>query len=115
MNGWLGEVLAEWFGRHSKAEAVEKLLAVGLPGGPVQNAQEIYECPHVEARQMLIDVPDPILGRVRLVGPPIKMSGNTQPVTNAAPLLGEHTTEILQEMLGYSQETVARFQEEGVL
>jgi crotonobetainyl-CoA:carnitine CoA-transferase CaiB-like acyl-CoA transferase len=64
---------------------------------------------------MLIDVPDPILGSVRLVGPPFKLSGNTEPVTSAAPLLGEHTAEILQEMLGYSEERVARLQEEGVL
>jgi crotonobetainyl-CoA:carnitine CoA-transferase CaiB-like acyl-CoA transferase len=115
MPGWLGEVLAEWFGRQTKAAAVEKLLAAGLPVGPVQDAKEISECPHVQARQMLIDVPDPILGSVRLVGPPFKLSGNTEPVANAAPLLGEHTAEILHEFLGYSEETVARLREEGVV
>ncbi len=46
---------------------------------------------------MLIDVPDPILGSVRLVGPPFKMSGNPEPLTGAAPLLGEHNAEILRE------------------
>jgi len=115
MNGWLGEIVAEWFGRQTKAGAVEKLLAVGLPCGPVQNAKEIFECPHVGARQTLIDVPDPVLGTVRLVGSPVKMSGSTEPVTKAAPLLGEHTAEILQETLGYSDEKIAQLREEGVV
>jgi crotonobetainyl-CoA:carnitine CoA-transferase CaiB-like acyl-CoA transferase len=115
MNGWLGEVLAEWFGRHTKAEAVEKLLAVGLPVGPVQNAQEIFDCPQVAARKQLIDVPDPVLGTARLVGSPIKLSGSPEPVTNAAPLLGQHTAEIVRDLLGYPEEEVNRLQAEGVL
>lgn len=115
MAGWLGQIIAGWFSGQTKAEAAERLLAAGLPAGPVQNAREIHECPHVEARQMLIDVPDPILGTVRLVGPPFKMSGSPEPVTMAAPLLGEHTSEILREKLGYSNEQVAQLRAEGVL
>jgi CoA:oxalate CoA-transferase len=115
MAGWLGAIIAGWFNGHTKAEAAEKLLAAGLPVGPVQNAQEVYECPHLEARQMLIDVPDPILGSVRLVGPPFKMSGNPEPLRGAAPLLGEHTSEILRDMLGYSDQQVTELQAEGVV
>lgn len=115
MNGWLGEVLAEWFGRQTKAEAVEKLLAVGLPVGPVQNAQEIFDCPQVAARKQLIDVPDPVLGTVRLVGPPFKMSGDVEPVRKPAPLLGEHSAEILRERLGYTDENVSQLREKGVV
>ena len=115
MAGWLGEIVAAWFRGRTKAEAADKLLAAGLPVGPVQDAREIYDCPHVEARQMLIDVPDPILGTVRLVGPPFKMSGNTEPLTGAAPLLGEHTSEILREMLAYSHQRVTELRAEGVL
>jgi crotonobetainyl-CoA:carnitine CoA-transferase CaiB-like acyl-CoA transferase len=115
MSGRLGEIIGEWFHRHTTAEAVEKLVAAGLPIGPVQNAQEVFECPQVAARRQLIDVPDPILGTVRLVGPPFKLSGDVEPVRKPAPLLGEHTSEILQEMLGYSTEQVAELQAEGVL
>src|SRR3989304_2517070 len=71
MAGWLGQTIAGWFRGQTTAEAAERLLAAGLPAGPVQNAQEIHECPHVKARGTLIDVPDPILGTVRLGwGPP---------------------------------------------
>ena len=115
MAGWLGQIIAGWFSGQTKAEAAERLLAAGLPAGPVQNAQEIHECPHVKARGTLIDVPDPILGTVRLVGPPFKMSGSPEPVTMAAPLLGEDTSDILREMLGYSDQDVTRLQAEGVV
>jgi crotonobetainyl-CoA:carnitine CoA-transferase CaiB-like acyl-CoA transferase len=69
----------------------------------------------VAARQTLIDVPDPVLGTVRLVGPTFKLSGDPQPVANAAPRLGEHTGEILREMLGYADRDVIRLQSEGVV
>ena len=115
MTGWLGEIIAAWFKGQTKAAAAEKLLAAGLPLGPVQNAKEIFECPHVDARHLLIDVPDPILGSVRLVGPPFKMSGNPEPVTKPAPLLGEHTAEILGETLGMSAQTVTDLHAQGVV
>ena len=115
MTGWLGEIIAEWFRGRTKAEAAERLLAAGLPVGPVQNAHEIVDDPHVAARHMLIDVPDPILGSVRLVGPPFKMSGSPEPLVGAAPRLGEHTAEILADMLGYTDQHVADLQAEGVL
>jgi formyl-CoA transferase len=115
MAGWLGEIIATWFRGQSQADAAAKLLSAGLPVGPVQNARDICESDHVAARGMLIDVPDPILGTVKLVGSPIKMSGDPKPVTRAAPLLGEHTSEILRELLGYSDQDVIRLQAEGVV
>ncbi|MBI1880190.1 MAG: CoA transferase [Chloroflexi bacterium] len=115
MSGWLGEIIETWFRQQTKAAATEKLLAVGLSIGPVQNAKEIFECPHVEARQLLIDVPDPILGSVKLVGPALKMSGHPEPVTAPAPLLGQHNTEILTEWLGYSEGQIAKLKAESVI
>lgn len=114
MGGWLGEIIAGWFAGRTKAEALETLLGASVPAGPVQDAREIFECSHVQARQTLIDVPDPVLGTVKLVGPPFKLSANPEPIARAAPRLGEHTSEILGA-LGYSDEEVARLQEEGVV
>ncbi len=115
MSGWLGEIIEGWFSKCSKSEAVTKLLDAGLAIGPVQNAQEIYDCPHVEARETLIDIPDPILGQVKLVGSPIKLSSSQEPVKRSAPLLGEHSKEVLRDALGYSDEDIARFTQEGVV
>ena len=104
-----------WFKTQTKAEATSRLLAAGLPIGPVQNAQEIYDDPQVAARRLMIEVPDPILGTVKLVGPVAKLSGSPEPVTRPAPLLGEHNAEVLMEMLGYTKEQVSRLQEDGVI
>jgi len=115
MSGWLGDIINGWFREHTKAEASEKLLAAGLPVGPVQTAQEVFDDPHVAARRLLIDVPDPVLGSVRLVGPVPKLSGDTEPVAYAAPRLGEHSGEILMETLGYTEEDVTRLKADGVI
>jgi CoA:oxalate CoA-transferase len=115
MTGWLGDIVAAWFGDRTTAAATDALLAAGLPVGPVQNARDIYECPQVEARHLLIDVPDPVLGSVRLVGPAVKLSGAPEPLAGPAPRLGEHTAAILQEQLGYSERQIDELRAEGVL
>ena len=115
MDGELGRTIEAWFAEHTQAEAAEKLLAAGLPVGPVQTAEDIYACPHLDARQLMIDVPDPVLGDVRLVGPPVKMSASTEPVTRPAPQLGEHADEVLVEQLGRSEDAVAKLREDGVI
>jgi crotonobetainyl-CoA:carnitine CoA-transferase CaiB-like acyl-CoA transferase len=114
MSGWLGDIINDWFRQQTKAEATQKLLAVGLPIGPVQTAREIFECPNVAARQLLIDVPDPILGTVKLVGPVARLSSNGEPLTNPAPLLGQHNAEILKE-LGYTDEQVGQLKKEAII
>ena len=115
MPGWLGEIINQWFSGRTKAEATQKLLAVGLPIGPVQTAEEIFNCSHVASRKLLIDVPDPVLGTVKLVGPVAKLSGNTEPLTRPAPLLGEHNAEILKEVLGYTEEQIGQLKAETVI
>jgi crotonobetainyl-CoA:carnitine CoA-transferase CaiB-like acyl-CoA transferase len=106
MSGWLGEIINHWFIHRTKSEAIQKLLTAGLPVGPVQTAEEIFNCPHVAARKLLIDIPDRILGAVKLVGPVAKLSDNTEPIARPAPLLGEHNSEILRDVLGYSEEEI---------
>ena len=114
MDGPLGDAIRAWFAGRTRAEATEALLAAGLPVGPVQTAEDIAACPHVEARQLMIDVPDPVLGQVRLVGPPVKMSASTEPIARPAPLLGEHTDEVLAG-LGRSPEQIGALREAGVV
>jgi CoA:oxalate CoA-transferase len=115
MPGWLGEIISDWFRTQTKAGATTKLLAVGLPIGPVHNAQEIFDDPQVAARRLMIDVPDPILGTVKLVGPVAKLSGSPEALTGPAPLLGQHNEEVLMEILGYTNEQVDRLKVDGVI
>jgi CoA:oxalate CoA-transferase len=115
MSGWLGEIINEWFRGQTKAAACEKLLAAGLPVGPVQTAKEVFDDPHVATRRLMIDVPDPVLGSVKLVGPVPKLSGEGEPIACPAPLLGQHSEEILSELLGYTKEDVMRLKADGVI
>jgi crotonobetainyl-CoA:carnitine CoA-transferase CaiB-like acyl-CoA transferase len=115
MSGWLGEIINGWCRQQTKAEATSKLLAAGLPVGPVQNAEEIFHDSHVAIRKMLMDVPDPILGTVKLVGPVAKMSGNLEPLACPAPLLGQHSAQILAEILGYTEDQVGQFKKDGII
>ena len=115
MSGWLGDIINEWFAQHTRAEAGEKLLAAGLPVGPVQDAKDIFEDPHVAARKLIIDVPDPVLGSVKLVGPVARLSANPEPRAEPAPLLGEHNAEILSGELGCTPEQIAELKEQKVI
>jgi crotonobetainyl-CoA:carnitine CoA-transferase CaiB-like acyl-CoA transferase len=115
MSGWLGEIINSWFSTQTKESAAAKLLALGLPIGPVQNAKEIFDDPQVAARRLMIDVPDPILGPVKLVGPVAKLSSSPEPLTGPAPLLGQHSAEVLAEMLGYTNEQVGQLKADGVI
>jgi crotonobetainyl-CoA:carnitine CoA-transferase CaiB-like acyl-CoA transferase len=114
MNGWLGEIIRDWFKARTKDEAVTRLLGVGLPIGPVQDAKEVFECRHAAAREKFIEVHDPVLGPVKLVGPAIKMSRTPTPPARPAPRLGEHTDELLRDLLGFSEERVAALKAQGI-
>ena len=114
-DGFLKPIVEGWVAGLTTEEVVEQLLAQGLPVGPVQNSQDIFNCPHVAARRSLLEVDDPVAGKVKLVGPPIKMSSQMEPPARPAPRLGEHNAEILQELLGYTPEQVREVLDAGVL
>jgi CoA:oxalate CoA-transferase len=112
--GSLKPIVEGWFAAHTTEEVVNQLLEKGLPVGPVQNAKEIYGCPHARARHAFLPVDDPVAGRIELVGPPIKMSSQKEPIARSAPRLGEQTDEILTE-LGYRSEQIDAFKGAGVV
>ncbi|MDC5696537.1 CoA transferase [Intrasporangium calvum] len=98
MSGELGAQVRGWMEARTTAEVTEALLSRGLPVGPVQDAQEVLNCEHLADRQLFIDVPDPVIGSARLVGPVVKSADALPPRVEPAPLLGEHTDEILSEL-----------------
>jgi crotonobetainyl-CoA:carnitine CoA-transferase CaiB-like acyl-CoA transferase len=113
--GFLKAIVESWFAGQTTQQVVDNLLAQGLPVGPVQNARDIFECPHAKERGALIEVDDPVAGRVKLVGPPIKMSNQMDCIARPAPRLGEHNEQVLGEVLGYTPEQIEELRASGVL
>jgi formyl-CoA transferase len=81
--------------------------ANGLPCGPINDYDQVFSDPHIRARGMVVETSHPTLGRLRTLGSPLKMSATPPDVGRRAPLLGEHTREILLEA-GFSEAEIAQ-------
>ena len=93
---------------------VETLNAAGVPCGPVHGVEEVFRDPQILAQQMLLDVPHPGHGLVRMLGFPMKLSDTPCQVRRPAPSLGQHSDEILTE-LDYSSEERSALRQQGVI
>ena len=87
----------------------------GLPYSPINNMKQICEDPHIAYRKMLVEIDQPRVGKMRIAASPIRMSETPGEVYAPAPLLGQHTDEVLKALLGYDDETIAQLKKEGVI
>ena len=108
-------VLENWV----KERTVEEVLAVmntaSIPVAPVQGIDAALEDPQVKARGIIIEIEHKTAGKVRMPGFPLKMEKTPGKIKMAAPLLGEHTAEVLREMLGMSDEEIQELRRQGVV
>ena len=95
---------------------MEALEAAGVPCAPVNTIDQVFADPQVEARGMQIRMPHPLAGEeVRLVGSPIGLSRTPVSYRRAPPTLGQHTDEVLAEMLSLSESERAALRDQGVI
>jgi CoA:oxalate CoA-transferase len=87
----------------------------GLPYSPINNLKQISEDPHIAYRKMLVEIDQPRVGKMRIANSPIHMSETPGEVYAPAPLLGQHTDEVLKSLLGYSDETIAQLKKEDII
>ena len=97
------------------AEWVSQLEAVGVPCGPINDLAQVFADPQVQARGLAMQLPHALAGLVPQVASPIRLSGTPVEYRNAPPLLGEHTQEILERVLGLDSVAVKALREAGVL
>ena len=96
----LDALISHWTRRRARDEAVRLLQAAGVPAGPSVTAKDLLNDPHLKARRFIRQVDHPEAGRRRMVGVPWRISGTAPVRISRAPLLGEHTEEVLQTLLG---------------
>ncbi|MGF6274790.1 crotonobetainyl-CoA:carnitine CoA-transferase CaiB-like acyl-CoA transferase [Massilia sp. UYP11] len=108
-------LLAEMVKLKKRDEWIALLEEMGVPCGPINDVGEVFANEQVVARAMAIDLPHPSAGQVKLVRNPIRMSALPATSAIAPPLLGQHTAEVLREVLGRSEEEIAALRERGIV
>jgi formyl-CoA transferase len=108
-------LLAAMVKENTKAEWISLLESVGVPCGPINNLQEVFENEQVVARDIQLNVPHPTAGSMKLVASPMRLSKTPVTVRMPPPLLGEHTEEILGATLHYTHEQIAQLRSKGII
>jgi formyl-CoA transferase len=103
-----------WTLSKTKHEVMKELADLGLPVGAVQDTVEVFNDPHLEAREMIVDTHDPARGDYKLIGCPIKIESNHVQL-KVPPRLGEHSDEVLGSLLGMKDSELAELREAGVI
>ncbi|NNB01015.1 CaiB/BaiF CoA transferase family protein [Pseudomonas fragi] len=97
------------------AEWVTQLEAVGVPCGPINDLAQVFADPQVQARGLAMQLPHALAGLVPQVASPIRLSETPVEYRNAPPLLGEHTRQVLEQVLGLRADAVEALRQSGVL
>jgi crotonobetainyl-CoA:carnitine CoA-transferase CaiB-like acyl-CoA transferase len=93
---------------------LEKLDAAGIPCGPVNSYAEVFQDPHVLARDMLTEVNHPVAGLVKMTGLNVKLTDTPGEMRLPAPTLGQHTRDVLHT-LGYTDATIDQLRAAGAI
>ena len=91
------------------------LIGDQFPCGPINTFEQVFSMPHVKEREMLVEMQHPTIGALPLVGSPLKMGGTPVSYRLPPPLIGEHTEEILTNVLGIISEKVTELRESGCI
>jgi crotonobetainyl-CoA:carnitine CoA-transferase CaiB-like acyl-CoA transferase len=108
-------LIADMMKAKTKLEWIAQLEAANVPCGPINNLNEVFDNPQVKARKIAIDLPHPTAGKVKLVRSPMRLSVTPAENGGAPPLLGQHTDEVLQDILGQSAAQIAALRGKGII
>jgi crotonobetainyl-CoA:carnitine CoA-transferase CaiB-like acyl-CoA transferase len=110
----LTPLIAETLRQRASADWIREFEAAGVPVGPVNKVGDMLADPQVAARDMVVEVEHPRAGRVKAIGHPIKFSATPGDASRPAPLLGEHSREVLDQ-LGYSAAEIDALHRSGAV
>jgi crotonobetainyl-CoA:carnitine CoA-transferase CaiB-like acyl-CoA transferase len=107
-------MIADVLRRRTVSAWVELLEPLGVPVGPINDLEQVFQHPQVKSRGMRLELPHPLAGCVPMVASPIRMSRTPVRYQSAPPLLGQHTKEILARC-GVDDEALERLKSAGVI
>ena len=109
------ELVEEKIREMTRVEAFRWLAELGFPCAPIYEAYEAMSDPHLEARGMWAEVEHPAAGKYKVPNFPVAFTESPGEVTSAAPMLGQHTTEVLTTLLGKTEEEVRELEKKGAV
>ncbi len=113
---FIHHILEEWVGKFDSVQQVEDLLRqAGIPAMRVRTFAEVVDAPYIRDRDMLMKMEQPFVGEIEIYGSPFRMSETPGRVMGHAPLLGEHSREVLSLLLNYGDDEIERLFNEGVI
>ena len=110
----IDEMIERWTMQRTKHDAFHILAKAGVPCGPTLNAEDIYSDPHLAERGMIATLEHPDRGAFTMPSCPVKLSDSPTDL-RVAPLLGQHTDEVLNEVLGFGDEELAELRTQRVI
>jgi crotonobetainyl-CoA:carnitine CoA-transferase CaiB-like acyl-CoA transferase len=111
----LERLLTSWSEQSDKWEVTRKLQAAGVAAFPSMNSKDLAEDPHLNERGFFVRLPHPEVGAHTHAGIPWLLTNSPNGVRTPAPLLGQDTDQVMRDVLGYSDQGIARLKEEQVL
>ncbi|VAW31213.1 L-carnitine dehydratase/bile acid-inducible protein F [hydrothermal vent metagenome] len=109
------DMLNELFASRNAAEWMALCDEISIPSAPINDMAQVFDNPQVKARNTRLDIPHPTAGSVPLVNSPLKIPTNPTSVRYPPPTLGQHSNEILQELLGYNKTAVNNLRKENIV
>jgi crotonobetainyl-CoA:carnitine CoA-transferase CaiB-like acyl-CoA transferase len=110
----LAALVGEQLRERPSADWIREFEAAGVPVGPVNRIGDMLADPQVAAREMVLEVDHPRAGRTKALGMPVKFSETRGDLTRPAPLFGQHSREVLDQ-LGYSAAEIETLRRDGVV
>lgn len=111
----LDEIVGAWCATRTTGQLMKILGDADIPMAPIIAVRELVDDPHVRARGMLRSVEQPGRGPMITLGAPIRLADSTSQEPSHAPMLGEHTREVLSERIGLTSEQIDELYEQGVI
>jgi formyl-CoA transferase len=111
----LDTIVGEWVAQRSRREVIEILTGADVTCGIVQEVPEVLQDPHLRARGTLQDITHPTVGKVTVVGSPVRFDDEPPTIDSPSPTLGQHNDLIYGKLLGLPAQEIASLKKQGVI